>query len=67
MENPPPTITDHSHQEPTITQLIEALTTSDHHIKSLIQTLPNNWSSYNAGGTLITKRQLLQSAWGELK
>jgi hypothetical protein len=42
MENPPPTIANRLHQTPTITHLIAALTTNDHHIKSLIQTLPNN-------------------------
>jgi hypothetical protein len=36
MENPPPTITNHLHQTPKIINLIEALTTNDHHIKSLI-------------------------------
>jgi hypothetical protein len=66
MENPPLTITNHPHQEPTITHLIEALTINDHHIKSLIQTLPNSWSSYNVGGSLI-KPQLLQCTLGELK
>jgi len=63
----PPPNTNHPHEEPTIAHLIEALTTNDHHIKSLIQTLPNNWSNYNTSGSLITKRQLLQCAWGELK
>ena len=67
MDNPPPTITNLPNQPPTITHLIEALNTNDHHIKALIQNLPNNWSGYNTVGTLVTKRQLLQSAWGGLK
>jgi hypothetical protein len=67
MENPPPTLTNLPNHPPTITHLIEALTTNDHHIKALIQNLPNNWSGYNDVGTLATKRQLLQSAWGKLK
>ncbi len=47
--------------------LIEALTTNDRYIKALIHNLPNNWSRHNVIGTLITKTQLLRSAWGELK
>ena len=50
-----------------IAHLIDALTIDDHRIKALIQALPNDWSDYNAKGTMVTKRQLLQSAWGELK
>ena len=52
--SPPP-----PNQPPTITHLISALTADDHNIKVLIQFLPEDWSSYNACGTLVTKRQLL--------
>jgi hypothetical protein len=46
---------------------VEALTTHEHHIKTLIQSLPDDWAAYNARGSLVTKRQLPQSAWGEFK
>ena len=45
-----------------IAHLIDALTTDDHHIKALIQALPNDCSDYNAKSTMVTKRQLLQCA-----
>ena len=55
---PPPS------QTLTITHLVEALTTHDQHIKILIQSLPEDWANYIDRGSLVTKRQLLQSAWG---
>ncbi len=51
----------------TITHLIDALTTDDHDIKKRIQALLEKWSSYNARGTQVTKRQLTQCTCGELK
>jgi len=50
-----------------ITHLMDALNTHDQHIKTLIKSLPEDWAGYNDRGSLVTKRQLLQSAWGELK
>ena len=57
----------HTYKTPTTSDLSRALHANDLHNKTRIQTLPDNWSNYNEKGSLITKRQLLQSAWGELK
>ena len=47
----------------TLAPLIAALPTKDHHhIKQLIQRLPHQWSGHNTAGTLITKRQIIQSS-----
>jgi hypothetical protein len=54
-------------QPSTITHLIDALTTDDHNIKKLIHALSEAWSSYNAHGAQVTKRQLIQCTWGVLK
>ena len=54
-------------QTHTITHLVEALNTHDQHIKTLIKFLPDDCAAYNDRGSLVTKRQLLQSTWGELK
>jgi hypothetical protein len=51
----------------TITHLIDALNTDDQNIKNLIQALPEAWSSCNARGAQITKQQLTQCTWGQLK
>jgi hypothetical protein len=69
-ENSSPNTTDITNQTQvqTLASLIAALPTKDYyHIKTLIQQLPNQWSGYNTAGTLITRRQLVQSTWGELK
>ena len=42
-----------------IHHLINALSTDDHNIKTLIRSLQDDWSSHNAKGTLITRRHLL--------
>jgi len=51
-------------QTHTITHLVEALNKHDQHTKTLIQSLPDDWAAYNDRGSFVTKRQLLQSAWG---
>ncbi len=66
-DDQPPTTDNLPAPPPTIAHLIDALTTNDHHINALIQALSNDWSGYNAKGMKVTMRQLLQSAWGELK
>jgi hypothetical protein len=68
-DNPPHTTPDTTTQShiPTIEQLIDALPKNDTYIKKLIQQLPDQWSGTNATGTPITKKQLIQGSWGELK
>jgi len=63
----PLTPTTYLYRTPTTSDLSRALNANDHHIKTLVQTLPDDGSNYNEKGSLVTKRQLLQSAWGELK
>jgi len=67
LENPHDTILTHLNQTPTIANLTKALTSHDHHIKTLVQSLPEGWATYNEKGSMVTKRLLLQSAWGKLK
>jgi hypothetical protein len=61
------TPTTHPCRTPTTSYLSKALNTNDHHIKTLIQAIPDEWSNYNEKGSLVTKRQLLQCAREELK
>ena len=49
------------------THLVEDLNTHDQHIKTPIQSFHDDWAAYNDRGLFVTKRQLLQSAWEELK
>ena len=70
LNNPPSTTTNPTNKTHALTldYLIAALHTHYHHqIKTLIQHLPTQWSCHNAAGTLITRRQLIQSSWGELQ
>jgi hypothetical protein len=64
-DNAPPTTTDsNQNQPPTFTHLVDTLTTNDHHIKTLIQHIPNDWTGYYAIVTLITKKQLITKRLG---
>ena len=62
---PPNTTPTQTHQPHTITHLTDALNGTDRHVKTLIQSLPNDWEAYNHKGSLITKQQLLHCTWGE--
>jgi hypothetical protein len=73
----PRTLTNHSphpfpkklmttpHNRTTYTHLTHALNNTDKHIKTLIQNLPENWTTNKAAGATITKSDLIPCTWGE--
>jgi hypothetical protein len=49
-----------------IPQLVELLDTyTDEQFKTTINNLPDPWQDTNEKGTIVTKRQLSMSTWGE--
>ena len=68
LTNPPPTSPDNLPNPQTLlNQLLNALTSPDENLHTLIHQLPNTWQATNNKGTPLNKTMLQRCTWGELR